>query len=198
MVIHTIGDSHGYYTFLDIPGITPHTLGPLTMRRVGLLEDTVVPNAVRELNLTPTDTLILCFGEPDIRCHVHRHVTDRKIAPDALLQLWTERYFASVAAFQTNGARIGIMSVTPPCRAAHVAGQIYPSAGTDEERANYTRTLNALLRSGCESVGWLFVDVYSEYVDPSGMMNMELSGDGVHCTTNGPVIALFQRMGLLP
>lgn len=202
-MIHSIGDSHADFTFRGIPGVTIHHLGPLTMKRAAHADDYFLASGVREIGLCPEDTLIVSAGEGDVRCFLKPELDAKQMTPTALLAPLVDCYLDRVLTLDVNGARVGVLSITPPVTytAVHAFRQVntyqFPPTGTDEERAEYTRVLNDLLRQGCQTRGLIFVDTYSEYVDDDGMLIAEQSDGQVHIGDTSQVHVLLIRMGLL-
>jgi hypothetical protein len=202
-MIHSIGDSHSDFTFRGIPGVAIHHLGPLTMKRAAHADDYFLNEGVREIGLLPSDTLIVSAGEGDVRCFLKPELDAKQITPAALLPPLVDRYLDRVRGLEVNGARVGVLSITPPVTytAVHAFRQVntyqFPPTGTDAERAEYTRVLNDLLAHGCQTRGLLFIDTYSEYVDDDGMLIAEQSDGQVHIGDTSQVHVLLIRMGLL-
>jgi hypothetical protein len=195
-MIHAIGDSHANATFAGVANIARHTVGPMTMWRAGRGEDSTLADAVAALNLQPTDVLILCFGEPDIRRHVYAHTSDYEDGIEGVLRKLSERYLTRATTLPANGAQLAILSVTPPTRAPLVPTKSWPFSGNDAERAYATVKLNELLRCDCEKHGMLYVDVFAEYVDEQGMMDIRRSSDTVHVTEWSGVLRVLGKLGL--
>lgn len=151
------------------------------MKRVGVLEDNLVPDMVKAMNLTPNDVILFTFGEIDIRCYVAVTLDHRSsLTMESLLQSWVYNYLSRIWLMPTNGARIGIMSVVPPATFESAQSVHWPVSGTDEQRALYTKTINEILRKECEQQGWLYLDVYSEYADDKGMLPLDQIYKSVH------------------
>ncbi len=198
-MIYAIGDSHSAYTFKDVPGVDVRRIGPVTLKRVGYMEDTLVPSVVSLIEPTPEDTLIFCFGEIDMRCYVKPVLELKKDATeDGLLLDWVERYVAVLESLDMNGARIAVMSVVPPATKRLAETLHRHVGGTDEERAGYTRTLNSHLERLCGERGWLYLDVYSLYADSKGMLPAKRIDSHVHIKDTRPVRQLLVKAGLLP
>jgi hypothetical protein len=202
-MIHSIGDSHSESTFAGIPGVVSHHIGPLTMKRAAHEDDYFLATGVREIGLQSTDTLIVSCGEGDVRCFLKPELDAKQLTPEVLLAPLVDHYLDRVLALDVNGARVGVLSITPPVShtTAHAfrrrMNYQFPPTGTDAERAQYTRVFNDLLARGCQARGLLFVDTYSEYVDDDGMLIAEQSDGGVHIGDTSQVHVLLIRMGLL-
>jgi hypothetical protein len=196
-MIHTLGDSHAICTFADVPGVETHTVGPVTMHRAGRPGDELFADAVRALPLTSADLLILVFGEIDCRCHVHAQAALPGRNLDEVVETLAYRYLNRAAALDTHGARVGVLSVTPPTTAARAYNPDFPVTGTDADRAGYTLSLNRRLEAGCARLGLLYIDTNSEYRDESGMLRLEFADWNVHVKDTLRARSVLARMGLL-
>ena len=225
-MIHVIGDSHAYFTFSDIPGVGFHPLGPVTMKRIGSgrkrkhfspedglvlggdeiehVEDTLLLDTVQAINPQPGDVLVLSCGEGDVRCFIKPQLAAKQLSPEELLKPMAERYVERVAALETNGARVAILSIPPPAPYERCWNMVFPPsqlnlppAGTDGERATYTRMLNYYVACYCHERGLLFIDIHSKYANADWMLMAELSDGGVHIKDTALVREVLHMMGLL-
>ena len=196
-MIYAVGDSHAAFTFAGIREVTSHHLGPVTLKRVGYPEDTLLPDAVRALNLHAEDSLILCFGEIDCRCYVHPQAIRPRLDMDAVLASWVARYLDVAKALETRGARVGVLCVPPPTTRERSWNASFPVAGTDEERVSYVLRFNRILWSGCVQRGFFFVDIYADYADEKGMLMTSLADECVHVRDTSRVRAALSRLRLL-
>jgi len=225
-MIYSIGDSHAYFTFSDIPGVRFRPLGPVTMKRIGnnrvrknffpelglvmadehteYVVDTLLDDTIRGMGLQPTDVVVISCGEGDVRCFIKPQLEQRKLDPEQLLFGMAERYVARLKTLDTNGAQVAILSIPPPSPYARcwniefIPSQLnLPPAGTDRERDIYTRMLNHYVACGCNALGLLFIDVHSQYADSDGMLMAELSDGGVHIKDTSRVRDILRTMGLL-
>ena len=207
-MVYVIGDSHATFTFKDIEGIRLLARRGVTLKRMTYVEEEMLPNIMKRLRLTAKDFLIFCYGEVDIRCHIHPIITHRKKTTlDELLKDWSHRYASRLSLLDVKEAKVVIMSVVPPSskeriRISEETKQkeiivLPPAHGRDAERALYTKTINKYLKEECEQRGWIYFDVYSRYVDEKGMM-IRGKGDGtVHIGDTTEVKKLLQEMKIL-
>lgn len=180
-MLFVIGDSHASCSFVNISNVRIHYIGPVTLKRVGVLEDDFVPNKVKEMSLTPEDILLFVFGEIDIRCYVKLYLDNHKNSTlESLLQKWTGDYANHISLMPTNGAQIGIMSVVPPATFSSAESTDWPVSGSDEERVIYTKKINELLKAECQRRNWIYLDVYSKYADKKGMLPLDSIYMSVH------------------
>lgn len=197
-MLNVIGDSHAACSFRDIPNVKIHYIGPVTLKRVGVLEDEFVSNIVKSLNLTPDDVLLFVFGEIDIRCYVKINLEHRKsITLEYLLLDWVESYANHISVMPTNGARLGIMSVAPPATFESAQSLEWPVSGTDEERVIYTKKINELLQSECIKRNWIYLDVYSKYADEKGMLPLHNIFRSVHINDTSEVKKILTEKNLI-
>jgi len=196
-MIYGVGDSHGKETFRGIAGVQSCYTGATTLRRAGRPGDSLVPDAVRKIGLTPGDTVIFCFGEIDVRMHVGIHAQHFPGGVVPMLAHWVDQYLSRVVELDLGGARAAVMSVVPPHSRAHAPAELFNPDVSDEARIYYTLTVNRLLEVECARRGLLYVDVHHEYCDERGMMLEALSEDGgTHICGTDRVAALLRRLGL--
>lgn len=181
-MLHTIGDCHCDATFRGLRGLTgiiAHPLAPLTMKRVGHMEDNLLPDAVKALNLSPDDTLLVSCGEIDVRLWIPVHLARRKDGNlPAMLREWASAYIERAQTLPTQ-AKIALLGVPPPAIASRVwqpEGALITSP--DQDRAAHTRLLNTILAEECAAKNMPLVDL-SAFADPHGMLPLERS-DGAH------------------
>jgi len=192
MTIHTMGDSHCFIPFEKTPGFTTHWLGPVTLKRIGHPNETLLLDSVASIQFAPEDSLLLCFGEIDMRCWVDVHVKNRGRQPQPLLQEWIDLYLDKASQLTPKPAILGIV---PPAPKLRIDRDEFPVAGSDQERAAYTILANHILSQGCAQRNLPFVDI-SVYADPQGMLRYELSDGIVHIASNTLLLkAIFDTIG---
>lgn len=198
-MIKALGDSHALYTFGKMAGVFAWPLGPVTLKRVGYREDTIVQDNVNRIGAAPEDLFLFHFGEIDVRAHVKPWYSRRegKTTLADLLGDWAHRYADALEGLDLNDASIGIVSVVPPVVAGRARDPRFPVAGTDAERAKYAMALNECLAQECQYRDWPYVDVYSLYVDAQGMLPRSRSDRSVHIGDNRAVRKLLVEMRLL-
>jgi len=192
-MIHYIGDSHVLANFGGMPGAV-HYVGPVTMKRVGVKEDALIADEVASMSLAPGDWVVFNFGEIDMRCYVKPILEHRKVTVNALLRGLVKAYCDRIASLPLNGAKVCIVSVTPPSTRERAETIKWPVAGTDGERALYTRKINRYLKDACRERQWRFMDTHALYADPAGMLPADLSDGKVHVRDNKPIRALVKAL----
>lgn len=196
-MIYAVGDSHAAITFAGIPEVTPVHLGPVTMRRVGHLEDDLLPAALAQLNPRRADTVILSFGEIDCRCYVQPLLEHRRgMTLDKLLDEWVSRYLERVDTLNIEADAM-VMSVVPASPEARCFNIEFPVTGSDAERAEYMRVMNWHLLAGCRARGLEYLDMHTPFADEHGMLPLELSDGMVHVRGVERVRAALADWGLL-
>jgi hypothetical protein len=178
MVIHTVGDSHSYNGWVNIPNIQIHHLGPklcFSIGRYGI-------NINDDYNIHNGDTVIFCFGEIDCRCHIHKHITedtDYKQIIDIIVNNYFKQIQTAVNTF--NNINTVIYNVVPPTERHNTAeNPLYPYLGTDDERKSYVLYFNEKLKQKCIEYNFLFFDIYNNYIDSNGFLDKSLSDGNVH------------------
>lgn len=194
-MIYTIGDSHSYIPYRNIPNVITKYLGALTMKRAGHPDEKILLDAIASLQISPSDSLIFATGEIDVRCWVHVHITQRKRELNELLHEWTSLYLDKILSIQTPAQKI-IQGVTPPAPKEKIDREEYPVAGTNQDRILYTNTINSLLSSGAQKRNFLFLDI-SSYADSTGMINPSLCDGSVHIGDNTLLKKAMKQLSIL-
>lgn len=179
-MIYVIGDSHALYTFSGIDGVKITHIGAITLKRLGDERDSSLIDAINKINFCSDDFLIISSGEIDMRCYVKPHI-ERGKDLDQLLLDWAFSYVKKISDFNLT-VKTYIMSIIPPSSFDKANGSAihgYPAAGTDKERALYTKKMNDLIKGLCGTKVF-FLDTYSKYVDNEGMLAVEKSAGDVH------------------
>jgi len=181
--IHTIGDSHSKFGWEAIRHetleIVPHWIGPKLMHSVPKLD------LASQIAPADHDWIVHCFGEIDVRCHVHKHVKDGKYKSviDDLVKDYVASILESIHTYAAKGLNIypAIFNVLPTIQVGDPVkhNPDYPHLGTDDERRQYTEYMNAKLNEACIENNILFINVYDAYVK-DGVLNTALSDGIVH------------------
>lgn len=184
-VLRTVGDSHCKWSFIGVPGVHAHWLGPVTMHRIGRdgLDLSEVPNDGRTL---------LCFGEIDVRCHLGVHSQDHPGGTSGVISDLSGKFLQAAL---NCGRRVAVMSVVPPAYVDSTPQHWdLPVHGSDEDRSLLTRELNESLRMGCLEHGLEYLDVHAAYADEDGMLPPELSDGNVHIGDPSRLRKLLEEM----
>jgi hypothetical protein len=163
--------------------------------RVGNPAENLLPDTVAVINPQSEDVLLFCFGEIDVRNWVNVHLKRGKLE---LFKDWTTDYLNKIASIPSV-AKKAVMGIVPPAPKDKIdkAGTQFPVTGTDVERVEYNRRFNSLLAEGCQTRGFVFVDL-SSYADQNGLMRAELSDNSVHIANNTILLKTLVDLNLLP
>ena len=110
MIIIT-GDSHSFFNFknLDTPHINIQP-GSLTMHRVGRDKEIVY---FKDEYLSKDNIFMICYGEIDNRCHIHKQVLQGR-HPDEIIKTLVKEYIETIRKVITTYKAIIIVAVVPP------------------------------------------------------------------------------------
>jgi len=179
MSIHTIGDSH---SFNGWSGIIMHHLGPVLCYSFG--KEKLNRCDIRNFNINDGDTVVFCLGEIDCRCHIHKHITDTITYQDIINNI-VENYFETIelniSTSQIKLKNVCVYNVVPPIQKYNTwENTEYPYLGSDQERKQYVLYFNEKLKEKCIEKGFIFFDVYDNYIDEDGFLRKDLSDGNVH------------------
>ncbi len=194
MELHTIGDSHAIkgWRRVRVSGvhIFTHHLGPRLMHSFGRDRSYLFGQFL------PKDVIVFCFGEIDVRCHLHRFGSKYASEINRLALSYFEAIDHNLNLL--DPIKSCVYSIPPPVRKNLVKeNRLYPFNGSDEERKEYTLTMNQKLRELCSTYGHLFFDVYNICCDEEGYLNMAVSDGYMHIHRAAP-IAQFIRANIRP
>ena len=140
-IFHTVGDSHSCFGWPKF--VIQHWQGPLLGFNVHRVDLRKLTPPLRE-----GDAVILCFGEIDCRCHVHKQRYKDLQGKDPrpyqeVIDDIISRYVSHLRT-QTRpgnlpaGVKIFVFNVPPPARGCDVAEvPEFPFIGEDSDRKNY-------------------------------------------------------------
>ena len=194
LTIHTLGDSHAYtgWSTLDIPSVTiiTHWLGPKLMHsfnRDGF--------DLRTLSLRQDDFVIFCFGEIDVRCHIHNWVRDDFHSTiDTLISDYFSRISKCVSELTGIFVKVGVYFIPPAAKKeTSNENKEYPFSGTDDERKMYVTYMNQQMRDKCNQYGFIFFDLFDAYCD-DGFLKREMSDGHVHIKNTQPLIDFIRSL----
>lgn len=175
--IHIFGDSHAA-EFSEIPNCTVHWLGPITMHRVG--RDSVTFLHLPSHGIQEGQIVIFTFGEIDARCHIgrQRDLFNRNLEEiiDTLVKSYIDTILINRSLYQKLTCIV--FSVTPPTN--YNFNPQYPYYGTIEDRVIITQMLNNKLLEICKYFNIPFLDVYKDYANSDGTLNISFSDGTVH------------------
>lgn len=195
-MIYTIGDSHSSFGW-DLNIVQNHYMGSVLCHSIGKY-GVERCHLDRVRGLADGDVVIFCFGEIDVRCHVHTQVLrscDRSY--QHILQELVKNYVNAIQDIvkkcSKKHLKVGVYNIPPPSRKSLETMNIhYPYQGSDAERREYTLFMNECLRQECLLKGYVFVDVYFNYVDEHGFLDARKSDGSIHIV-DGTYIDAFIR-----
>lgn len=184
MSIHTFGDSHCYSGWND--NIIQHHIGPVLCYSFG--KEKLSRCDISKFNVKDGDTIILCFGEIDCRCHIHKHITSNNTYQniiDNIIYNYIEAIKVNIINSGLKLKNICIYNVVPPIQKHNTQeNPLFPYLGNDEERKSYVLYFNKVLKQKCIENNFVFFDIYDYYTDINGFLNKELSDGNVHIKNN--------------
>lgn len=135
--------------------------------------------------LSDHDTVIFCFGEIDVRCHVYKRACIENILYKHIIDSLVHNYFRAIRDMIEKCAKkclnVGVYNIPPPSRKSTQRENIhYPYQGTDDERKAYTVYMNMCLKEECHKYAYTFVDIYNDYMDEEGFLDVRTSDGGIH------------------
>lgn len=187
MTIHTFGDSHsqsGWRELQSTYDIKLNHLGPKLAHTLGRLKTSLIN--LNDYKISHNDAVVFCFGEIDCRCHIHKHVTS-DMTYTSVVKSVVDSYIDAINKIidhsMTKPILTCVYNVVPPINPKMKAGCLskdFPFTGSDHERKQYTIYFNSLLKQKCKDHDLVFIDVYNDYTDSQGFLNIELSDNTVH------------------
>jgi hypothetical protein len=172
-LIYTIGDSHAWHGWLNIPNCI-RSVSVMTMYDFGRIKQVLVPE------LKGDYVLCFCLGEVDCRYYVNRRPPYRETI-DGLVK----EYLDTISINAKVHKNIWIYNIPPPPREQpYMKDYGYPLVGSDEERLAYATYMNRKLRES----GYVFLDIYDRFCDSEGYMDMSKSDGYVHIADEKPLV----------
>ena len=204
-MIHSVGDSHAQWSFKRT-GIVEHEIGAVTMQSIGKNTSVMLDTIIAGLGITQEDTIIMCCGEIDARCHIQPRI-DAGEDEDQIVSNLVANYIERLV--NSKFKNMWVLSVTPAWDYASweefiirtpgrsVAGDPFPLRGSDGDRARYTKKMNSYLQTTCAEFHIPFVDVYDFYSDDKGMLIRSLSDGTLHIGDTRFVKQVLDSMGVV-
>ncbi len=178
-MIHTFGDSHAWFAWDQIEGVSTNRIGPITAQSFGRKKLEILDISDPKYGVNFGNWVCFSFGEIDCRCHIGKFKSSSKMLMDSI----AKNYFEAI---KTNVDKMGdvktmVYNIPPTLRKVDAKENAdFPFYGEDEERAEYIRYMNEKYKEHCEMYGFLFVNIYNEYVDDCGFLKKELSDNMIH------------------
>ena len=151
------------------------------------------------------DTLLLLFGDVDIRMHVYVQAAKQKKQMSEIVKTIAKRYLKAVLDLMDDGFNIALYG----CIGSAVRSDApqYPIYGTVQNRNEATALFNGYLRRFCLDHNLPYVSVFNELMTEYAStdlryMDTELmgKGNGLHITTKMLPLLLWKcrDIGLIP
>jgi len=158
--------------------------GPETMHRVGKGSiDNHITQFTISGDLDHNFLWIFCFGEIDVRCHIHKQITKYNRSLDSIVQQLIDEYLSKIITYNKN---IAVCGVVPASKTENQQDKLidtinsqYNFIGSDIERNLYAKTLNTYLEYSLNKKNIPYIDMYEKY-NIDGFLNSELAADLIH------------------
>ena len=169
------GDSHAKYFFGFIKNADICWLGPVTMHRAGRDQAWFL----RSLETSSDQVGVCVFGEIDVRCHIEKQATTKRVSLENIVEELAARYVKSIRENSPFSINV-VVGCPPPADGPGLENRDFPVFGTIEKRVVITRLLNTKLRELCNTYNLLFLSVPSLYQTAKGQLDERFSDGSVH------------------
>ena len=150
------------------------------------------------------DTILLVFGEVDVRSHIISQAEKQNRSIDSITLEVVDRYFEAIMFLKNKGFKVAVFG----CVAGYVVpegsnGPPWPHVGTLKQRNGATRLLNNSISALCKSVDIPFISVFDEMLEEDGITTktkyLDMDVACVHITTRMLPLVLwkFRDIGLI-
>ena len=183
-MFHTIGDSHAsnihsaWKIFEN--KIKSHHIGPCLAYSFG--RDKLKRINLQKLGIQENDIVCFCLGEIDVRCHIHKYINTNtyKNIINNIIEMYIEAINENIKTYKN--IKVCIYNIIPP--KYYIEGMEYnpdfPFLGTNEDRLQYTKYFNSKLKECCNTYNFIFIDIYNNYCDNNGFLDLHKSDNSVH------------------
>lgn len=193
-MLYCFGDSHVGHCFDRIRSASVCWLGPVTMHRVardGLW-------FLDQIDVRPNTTVLLLFGEIDVRCHLGRVADETNTSRSDVAHSLVQSYVGRIAAARSgvDGVRFVLCSVPPPADGPGIQNSDFPVYGNHGDRARLTSLVNSELRTQCKTHAFDYLDFHEEFATPEGYLIEGLSDGSVHIDRRYtlPIVRRLERL----
>lgn len=188
--VFVLGDSH-VLPLGSRRGVFRKHLGPITLNRFGRTNE--ARNSFRSISrLWPTEreaqgphslpTIVLSFGEIDLRVHVLRQARIRSISTSEVVSLLVQSAVNAISELrQITQARIVMLAPTPPTDVAF--NPLFPVSGSLADRISWNRQYSSEIKSRIAEIGLenvKLLDVSHLFVTSAGSLAESFSDGNVH------------------
>lgn len=191
-MMYAFGDSHINFYIRNFPlRIENLHSNSVTMHRIG--RDAQIINFNPSFN-GEGNIFILCYGEVDCRCHIGKEVEkgrDKKEVCETLVKNYINTIKHNIIAYKKI-----IICFIPPAinkqefvryHGEYTPSHGHPIVGTDEERIENVRLMNALLKNECSKNGFEFLDCTEYYSNENGTIKTEYWDTTCHIQENNEI-----------
>jgi hypothetical protein len=151
------------------------------------------------------DTILLVFGEVDVRAHIVGQAEKQNRTIESITLEVVDRYFEAIMFLKNKGFKVAVFG----CVAGYVVpeghpGPPWPHSGTLLQRNSATRLLNDSIESLCKSKEIPFVSVFEDMLEEDKITTktkyLDMDVACVHITTRMLPLVLwkFRDIGLIP
>jgi len=177
--IYTFGDSHADFGWRNIPGVIIKYFGPKTMYGFGKRKEIIVKDIPKNA------IAVFSYGEIDCRCHVNKYQPWENTIDNLVRE-----YIETIKLNSEIHRNIYIYGVPPPVRKGSASEvSAFPFIGSDDERLSYVKYMNEKL----ENSPYRFINIYRNYSDEDGFLNMMMSDGHVHITNEIYLLEWLER-----
>jgi len=190
--VFVMGDSHTL-VFQRRAGVLSRHLGPITLNRFG--RDDEAKNMFdtafswpRRLRWIPfpmpkaSDSLVVSFGEIDIRVHIDRISREQRMEPSKVIQGLVDSALCGLLQLrEVTGARIVFLGPPPPVK--HFLDEKFPTGGSFDDRVKWMNELKLALSSRISEIddaAIFFCDLAHRFETADGDLKPEFSDGTVH------------------
>lgn len=158
-----------------IPNVTAIKMGSHTafnlINRLDKLMRIIV-----DYKIKPEDTILLCFGEIDIRAHI-----GFKPSIDKAIIECVDRYVSVLEILKNKGYNVGVFApyASLPNELIYDVGRNY---GNSQMRNRITTKFNDYLKHKTDNLGMVFKDIHKSMLNPDYSSNKIYFKDNIHAS----------------
>ena len=190
--VYVMGDSHTL-VFQRRAGVMSRHLGPITLNRFGREGEArdlykTAFSWPRRLRWIPfpapkeSNTIVLSFGEIDIRAHVDRISRERNMEHSEVIRGLADSAIRGISEIRKmTNARIVFLGPPPPAK--HFLDEKFPTGGSFDERVKWMNELKLALSSHISEIddaAIFFCDLAHRFETADGDLKPEFSDGTVH------------------
>lgn len=159
----------------NIPNVIPIKMGSHTAYNL-LTKLDKLNIIIDDYNIGNGDTLLLCFGEIDIRAHIGF----KESIGDAITEC-VDRYVSVIEELKGNGFKVGVFApyASLPNELTYNVGQNY---GNSQTRNKMTTTFNHYLKQRMGELGMKFLDIHHLMLNEDYSSNKIYFKDNIHAS----------------